>query len=153
MTTQEIVSKLWNLCNVLRDDGITYHQHVTELTYILFLKMAKETGAESQIPEPYRWDNLTSKSGIELKKFYKKLLLILILGYLIFTLINQQKVLNQYGENSKQLASKIEEQEAYKEELASEKENVNSKEFIEQMAREKLEMYYPNEKVYVDKGM
>lgn len=74
MTTQEIVSKLWNLCNVLRDDGITYHQYVTELTYILFLKMAKETGAESQIPEAYRWDNHTSKSGIELKKFYKELL-------------------------------------------------------------------------------
>ncbi len=74
MTTQEIVSKLWNLCNVLRDDGITYHQYVTELTYILFLKMAKETGAESQIPEAYRWDSLTSKSGIELKKFYKDLL-------------------------------------------------------------------------------
>ena len=74
MTTQEIVSKLWNLCNVLRDDGITYHQYVTELTYILFLKMAKETGAEKQIPEAYRWDKLTSKSGIELKKFYKELL-------------------------------------------------------------------------------
>lgn len=74
MTTQEIVSKLWNLCNVLRDDGITYHQYVTELTYILFLKMAKETGAEVQIPETYRWDKLTSKSGIELKKFYKELL-------------------------------------------------------------------------------
>ena len=74
MTTQEIVSKLWNLCNVLRDDGITYHQYVTELTYILFLKMAQETGAESQIPEAYRWDSLTAKSGIELKKFYKDLL-------------------------------------------------------------------------------
>lgn len=74
MTTQEIVSKLWNLCNVLRDDGITYHQYVTELTYILFLKMAKETGAESQIPEAYRWNELTTKSGIELKKFYKELL-------------------------------------------------------------------------------
>ena len=73
MTTQEIVSKLWNLCNVLRDDGITYHQYVTELTYILFLKMAKETGAESQIPAAYRWDQLTAKSGIELKKFYKEL--------------------------------------------------------------------------------
>lgn len=36
MTNQEIVSKLWNLCNILRDDGITYHQYVTELTYILF---------------------------------------------------------------------------------------------------------------------
>lgn len=87
------------------------------------------------------------------KKMYRKLLIILVLGYLIFTLINQQKVLNQYTENSKQLASKIQEQEAYKEELSNEKENVNSKEFIEQMAREKLEMYYPNEKVYVDKGM
>lgn len=74
MTTQEIVAKLWNLCNVLRDDGITYHQYVTELTYILFLKMAKETGAESQIPEDYRWDVLTSKSGIGLKKYYKELL-------------------------------------------------------------------------------
>lgn len=74
MTTQEIVSKLWNLCNVLRDDGITYHQYVTELTYILFLKMAKETGAEEQIPEVYRWDQLTGKSGLELKKFYKDLL-------------------------------------------------------------------------------
>lgn len=74
MTTQEIVSKLWNLCNVLRDDGITYHQYVTELTYILFLKMAKETGAESQIPEYYRWDKLMEKSGIELKKFYEELL-------------------------------------------------------------------------------
>lgn len=74
MTTQEIVSKLWNLCNVLRDDGITYHQYVTELTYILFLKMAKETGAEKQIPEGYRWDVLKSKSGVELKKFYKELL-------------------------------------------------------------------------------
>ena len=74
MNTQEIVSKLWNLCNVLRDDGITYHQYVTELTYILFLKMAKETGAESKIPEEYRWDVLKSKSGIELKTFYKELL-------------------------------------------------------------------------------
>ena len=51
MTNAEIVSKLWNLCNVLRDDGITYHQYVTELTYILFLKMAKETGSEKNIPE------------------------------------------------------------------------------------------------------
>ncbi len=74
MTTQEIVSKLWNLCNVLRDDGITYHQYVTELTYILFLKMAKETGAEKQIPQEYHWEELTTKSGIELKKFYKELL-------------------------------------------------------------------------------
>ena len=52
MTTQEIVSKLWNLCNVLRDDGITYHQYVTELTYILFLKMAKKRGQKARFPPP-----------------------------------------------------------------------------------------------------
>lgn len=74
MTTQEIVSKLWNLCNVLRDDGITYHQYVTELTYILFLKMAKEKGAEKAIPEDCRWDTLTNKNGIALKSHYKKVL-------------------------------------------------------------------------------
>ncbi len=74
MNNQEIVSKLWNLCNVLRDDGITYHQYVTELTYILFLKMAKETGTEGRIPETYRWDALVKKDGIELKKFYNSLL-------------------------------------------------------------------------------
>ena len=74
MNTQEIVAKLWNLCNVLRDDGITYHQYVTELTYILFLKMAKETQAEGQIPADYRWDKLVALSGIEMKKYYKILL-------------------------------------------------------------------------------
>ena len=74
MNTQEIVGKLWNLCNVLRDDGITYHQYVTELTYILFLKMAKETESEEQIPEQYRWDKLMEHSGIDLKKYYKELL-------------------------------------------------------------------------------
>ncbi|MBC2582282.1 type I restriction-modification system subunit M [Clostridium sp. DJ247] len=74
MNTQEIVSKLWNLCNVLRDDGITYHQYVSELTYILFLKMAKETGAEDKIPEDYRWDELVKRDGMELRKFYKDLL-------------------------------------------------------------------------------
>ncbi len=75
MHTQEIVAKLWNLCNVLRDDGITYHQYVTELTFILYLKMAKETGAEYEIPEAYRWDKLVAKEGTELRNFYRELLL------------------------------------------------------------------------------
>lgn len=74
MNNQEIVAKLWNLCNVLRDDGITYHQYVTELTYILFLKMAKETSTDGQIPKNYRWDELVSKQGVDLKKFYNELL-------------------------------------------------------------------------------
>ena len=74
MTTQEIVNKLWNLCNVLRDDGITYHQYVTELTYILFLKMAEETGQEDKLPEKYRWNALIKEEGIPLKKLYTEAL-------------------------------------------------------------------------------
>ena len=74
MNNQEIVSKLWNLCNVLRDDGITYQQYVTELTYILFLKMCKETNTEGAIPEKYRWSELIKRQGIELKRYYKELL-------------------------------------------------------------------------------
>lgn len=48
MNNQEIVQKLWNLCNVLRDDGITYQQYVTELTYLLFLKMMQEKGEKKR---------------------------------------------------------------------------------------------------------
>ncbi|MED1585559.1 N-6 DNA methylase [Bacillus pacificus] len=75
MNNQEIVQKLWNLCNVLRDDGITYQQYVTELTYLLFLKMMKEQETEAVIPEGYRWDDLLEQEGMDLKKFYQRLLL------------------------------------------------------------------------------
>ncbi|QZT39837.1 MULTISPECIES: class I SAM-dependent DNA methyltransferase [Bacillus amyloliquefaciens group] len=75
MNNQEIVQKLWNLCNVLRDDGITYQQYVTELTYLLFLKMMKEQETEGVIPEGNRWDDLLDKEGLELKTFYQRLLL------------------------------------------------------------------------------
>ena len=61
--THDIVAKLWNLCNVLKDDGVTYHQYVSELTYLLFLKMAKETGTEDQIPAGHRWDDLEAKAA------------------------------------------------------------------------------------------
>ncbi len=74
MNTNDIVSRLWNLCNVLRDDGVTYHQYVTELTYLLFLKMTAETGTETQIPEGYRWKDLESREGIEQLNFYRGLL-------------------------------------------------------------------------------
>ena len=75
MNTNDIVSKLWNLCNILKDDGITYHQYVTELTLLLFLKMAQETGVESRLPEGYRWEELSSQDGLEQYHFYKELLL------------------------------------------------------------------------------
>ena len=74
-STTDIVSKLWNLCNVLKDDGVTYHQYVSELTYLLFLKMAKETGTEAGIPEEWRWDELEQLKGLKQLEHYKLLLL------------------------------------------------------------------------------
>lgn len=58
MSAQEISAKLWNLCNILRDDGVTYHQYLNELTFILFLKLSEIKGFEEQIPEGYRWTYL-----------------------------------------------------------------------------------------------
>lgn len=87
------------------------------------------------------------------KKIYIKLLIFIISLYAIFTLISQQNTLNQYSKNSQELSQKIEKEKQEKEELAKKKEDVNSLEFIEQTAREKLDMFYPNEKVYIDKGM
>jgi type I restriction enzyme M protein len=76
MSTQDIASKLWNLCNVLRDDGVTYHQYLNELTFILFLKLApKKEGLEDGIPEEYRWKTLMSiKDNAELFQKYRDLL-------------------------------------------------------------------------------
>ena len=88
-----------------------------------------------------------------MKKIYRNLIIIIVSIYVIFTLVSQQKTLNEYAENSKELSKQIEEQEQYKEELAKQKEEANSLEVIEQTAREKLDMYYPNEKVYINQGM
>lgn len=74
-TTTDIVQKLWSLCDVLRDDGITFHQYVTELTYLLFLKMAKETDRESNLPDGYRWDDLAQRDGLPQLEFYRGMLL------------------------------------------------------------------------------
>ena len=72
--THDIVAKLWNLCNVLKDDGVTYHQYVTELTYLLFLKMAQETEQEDKLPEGYRWADLVEKSAPDRLEHYKLML-------------------------------------------------------------------------------
>ena len=60
MTNNTIVQKLWNLCDVLRDDGINYSDYVTELVLLLFIKMVHEnTEAETldkhTLPEGCRW--------------------------------------------------------------------------------------------------
>lgn len=75
MNNQEIVQQLWNESNVLRDDGISSQDYLTELTYLLFLKMSKEQEQEDQIPSQYRWDELVKREGLDLQKFYRQLLL------------------------------------------------------------------------------
>lgn len=81
----EIVQKLWNLCDVLRDDGINYSDYVTELVLLLFIKMVHEnTEAETldkhTLPEGCRWTDLNAKSGINLLNDYKQILLKLSTG-------------------------------------------------------------------------
>jgi type I restriction enzyme M protein len=73
--TTDIVQKLWTLCDVLRDDGVTYMQYTTELTYLLFLKMAEETGMEEKILEGFRWGDLFAQDGASRLDFYRELLL------------------------------------------------------------------------------
>lgn len=87
------------------------------------------------------------------KKLYKNLIILVISLYFIFTIFSQQTTLSQYSQDAKELSEKIECEKEKKEELAKKKDDVNSLEFIEQTAREKLDMYYPNERVYADKGM
>jgi type I restriction enzyme M protein len=74
-TTRDIVAKLWSLCHILRDDGVTYNEYVTELTFLLFLKMMAETGREDVLPNGYRWSQLAKRTGLEQLDYYKRLLL------------------------------------------------------------------------------
>ena len=87
------------------------------------------------------------------KKLLKRLIILLIAIYFIFTLVNQQKTLNQYSKNSEELNTKIADAEEEKEELTKQKDNVDSLEFIGKTARDMLDMYYPNERVYINQGM
>lgn len=76
--SQQIVQKLWNYCNVLRDDGVSYGDYVEQLTYLLFLKMAdeqvKELGKQSAIPAGSDWQSLIPKEGDELEIQYRHIL-------------------------------------------------------------------------------
>ncbi len=83
-------------------------------------------------------------------KLLKKIVFIAILIYAIITFIKQQKILNTYDEQENNLKTQISEAKEYQDKLNEEKANVNSPEYIEAIAREKLDMYLPNERVYVD---
>ena len=77
--SKRLVDKLWNFCNLLRDDGLSYGDYVEQLTYLLFLKMAHERtqppfNQASRIPEDLDWPSLLSKDGADLEAHYVKLL-------------------------------------------------------------------------------
>lgn len=87
-----------------------------------------------------------------IKKSYKKILFIVLACYAVSIFVSQQQTLNNYKKEIKQCEEQICEAEETKESLIAMKENVNSPEYIEQIAREKLGMYLPNERVYIDIG-
>jgi len=74
MKQNTIVQKIWSLCNILRGDGITYYQYVSELSYLLFLKIAQENGSEKLIPQGYRWSDLEAHPEDGLLGFYQEML-------------------------------------------------------------------------------
>ena len=74
--SQQIVQRLWNYCNLLRDDGMSYGDYVEQLTYLLFLKMAYEHtrppyNQQSRIPVGYDWASLLNRDGDALEKHYR----------------------------------------------------------------------------------
>lgn len=87
--------------------------------------------------------------SFKFKRLFKLILGSVVAMYVITIFINQQKVLNSYNKEQKYVSGKIQEQTEYKQELSSLKENVDSPEYIEALAREKLDMYMPNEQVYI----
>lgn len=83
-------------------------------------------------------------------KLLKRLLIFAFIIYFVYTLIMQQKTLNSYSAEEAKYNNDIELAQEEQKELQEMKDNINSNEYIEQIAREKLGMYYPNEKVYID---
>jgi type I restriction enzyme M protein len=76
MSNAPLVQKLWNYCNVLRDDGMSYGDYVEQLTYLLFLKMADERSRppysqSSPIPATYAWPVLLTYDGDTLFDHYR----------------------------------------------------------------------------------
>jgi len=77
--SHQLVQKLWNYCNILRDDGLSYGDYVEQLTFLLFLKMADEQSRPpfnkpSPIPKGFDWASLLAKDGDELETHYRHVL-------------------------------------------------------------------------------
>jgi len=78
-----------------------------------------------------------------------KTIITLIVIYTIVLFFTQEKKLNSYAGQKTYYQSQIEDLKEEQEDLLAEQENINSSEYIEEQAREKLDMYYPNERVYI----
>jgi len=89
---------------------------------------------------------------INIKKLLKKVILVAFIFYVVMILAKQQKTLNAHKADIASVQEQIDEANDYKDSLVSLKENAHSLEYIEKIAREKLNMYMPNEKVYIDVG-
>lgn len=87
-----------------------------------------------------------------MKNVVNKILLIAVSIYIISIFISQQQLLNTYQKEIGKYETQKQEAEETKESLVAMKDNVNSPEYIEEIAREKLGMYLPNERVYIDIG-
>ena len=85
-----------------------------------------------------------------MKKIYRNVIIAIFLIYFVVTLVSQQKTLNHYSSEAEIYAKQLETATEENKDLNKTKEDVNSTEYIEQMAREKLDMYLPNERVYID---
>jgi len=81
---------------------------------------------------------------------FAKLFIICLIVYTAIIFIDQQKTLNSYNNEKNYLSLKIQEKKDNNKVLNSTKENINSLDYIEKMARDKLDMYLPNERVYID---
>jgi len=75
MNNNDLVAKLWKMCDNLRDGGVSYQNYVNELATLLFLKMTEQTGQEDDLlPEGMRWGNLKGKIGLDQLQFYRNML-------------------------------------------------------------------------------
>lgn len=92
------------------------------------------------------------KNLLHIKKFYRKILILCIIIYISYIFVGQQKTLDSYKNTQKHYAEQINTKKAYKETLSKTQQNITSKEYIENVAREKLDMYLPNERIYIDKA-
>ncbi|MFJ1802595.1 N-6 DNA methylase [Streptomyces sp. NPDC088180] len=80
--TNTLVAKLWNYCNVLRDNGMSTIEYVEQLSYLLFLKMVDEIENDAWdsrdlsniVPTEYNWKSLVSKRGVDLEAHYRAIL-------------------------------------------------------------------------------